>query len=303
MEVVCIGNATLDVFVHLQGTHLKGRELCLRPGKKIEADRIFFASGGSATNTSVSFARLGIETGIVCALGKDGSAKRIVSELRREKIDCRGIVRLSKFQTAYSAILTGFGADRIILTYGGATTHLEKENQVDWGLLKKTEWVYAGSFHSKPKILKKIFDFAYGKGVLVAWNPGRSELKQGLKKLRALLSKTTVLFLNKGEAEELAKGKDLKKNLQKLQGLVPLVVITLGAKGSIAFDGKKFYRQSAKKAKVFDTTGCGDAFNSGFVAAIIRGKGIKGALKLGSENAASVIGFAGAKNRLLRKKI
>lgn len=303
LDVISVGNATLDVFVHVANRHLKSGKLCLEQGSKIEVDNISFATGGGATNTAVAFSRLGLKTGIVCALGKDESAKKILKELKKEKVDCAGIAEIPKFKTAYSAILTGFGGDRVILTYGGATGHLEKESLIKWKFLEKAQWVYAGSFHSEPRLLKKIFGFACEKGILVAWNPGKSELKQGIKKLRPLLEKTTVLFLNEEEAEMLARKKSAKGNLKKLQETVPLVIITLGAKGSIAFDGFKYYKQRAKRTKVLDTTGAGDAFNAGFLAGIIKERGIAESLKLGSENSASVIKYGGAKNRLLRKKI
>ncbi|MDD5148551.1 MAG: carbohydrate kinase family protein [Candidatus ainarchaeum sp.] len=302
-EVVCFGNATIDVFVHLQNEHLHGNRLCLRPDSKIDADRIFFGTGGGATNTAVGLSRLGLKTGIVCALGKDENSKKVLKELEKEKIDCSGIVKLANYNTAYSVILTGFGADRIILSFAGATRHLENEKQVNWKFLEKSEWFCVSSLHSKPGLLKKIFSFAEKKAILVAWNPGKSELRQGFGKLRQLLEKTSILFLNETEAELLTGKKGAKQNLEKLQKIVPLVVITLGAGGSTAFDGKKFFFERARKVRVLDSTGCGDAFKSGFLAAIIRGKGIKQGLYLGSENAAQEIQFLGAKNNLIRKKI
>jgi ribokinase len=302
-EIVCFGNATIDVFVHLAEEHLQKGKLCLLPDSKTEVDNIFFATGGSATNTAVAFSRLGLKTGIVCAVGTDENAKKIVLELEKEKVDCSAIVKMKNYKTAYSVILTGFGADRIILTFAGATRHLDSEKQINWKFLEKAEWFYVGSLHSKPKLLQKIFDFAEKKAILVAWNPGRKELKQGLEKLMPLLKKTTVLFLNSAEAEFLAKAKSPEKNLKKLQKIVPLAVITIGAKGSIAFDGKKIFGQKTRKVKVVDSTGCGDAFNSAFLAAIIRGYSIKAALALGTENAESTIQFLGAKNKLIKKKL
>ena len=302
-EVVCFGNATIDVFVHLAEEHLQNGKLCLLPDSKISVDKIFFSTGGGATNTAVGLRKLGLKTGIVCAVGKDENAKKILEELKKENIDCSAVVKMRDYKTAYSVILTGFGADRIILTFGGATRHLESESQINWDFLQEAEWFCVSSLHSKPKLLEKIFSFAEKKAILVAWNPGRSELKQGFKKLLPLLKKTTVLLLNNAEAEFLAKTKGTKENLKKLQKAVPLVVITLGKKGSIAFDGQRFYSEKARKVRVLDSTGCGDAFNSGFIASIIRGKTISQALKLGSENAAQEIQFLGAKNNLIEKKL
>ncbi|MGD9210986.1 MAG: PfkB family carbohydrate kinase [Desulfobacteraceae bacterium] len=46
-----------------------------------------------------------------------------------------------------------------------------------------------------------------------------------------------------------------------------LIVLTLGSDGSIAFYGSKSYQQRTLITNnVVDTTGCGDAFQAGFVS-------------------------------------
>jgi len=52
---------------------------------------------------------------------------------------------------------------------------------------------------------------------------------------------------------------------------------------------------------VLDTTGAGDAFNSGFVGALVQGKNIEEAIGWGMANSNSVIQSLGAKNVLLTK--
>ena len=301
-DVVSIGNATMDVFIEIECKKRKGDYMMLPFGSKQEGKSIFYATGGGATNTSVAFSRLGLKTGILAAVGKDSSAKTILDELKAEKIDTSMVVKLDRFNTAYSAIITGLNFNRIIFTYGGATTHLQSESKINWEKLGTAKWFYVSSFHSKPSLLKKIFSFAEKKGIRIAWNPGKSELKHGVKKLTPLLKKAGVLFLNAEEAKILTGKSGARENLKALQKHVPLVVITQGKKGSVAFDGKRFYRRGVHKVKVADTTGAGDAFNSGFLAAIIKGKQIKKALGLGTRNAEGVIVEKGAKNNLLTKK-
>jgi sugar/nucleoside kinase (ribokinase family) len=300
-DVVSIGNATMDVFIELEAK-AKGNYLALPCGSKQEAKGIFYATGGGATNTAVGFARLGLRTGILAAIGKDDSGKAVLRELEKEGVDTSLVVKLPEFKTAYSAIITGKGIDRIILTYGGATTHLRKTSDINWGRLGKSRWFYVSSFHSKLALCKKIFAFARKRGVGVAWNPGKSELKMGLKALAGLLRNTSVLLLNGEEAELLTGKSGVRENLVRLQEFVPTVVITRGKGGSEAFDGKGFYSEGTRKVKVTDRTGAGDAFNVGFITAMVWGKGIKKALQLGARNAEAVLVAMGAKNNLLTKK-
>jgi sugar/nucleoside kinase (ribokinase family) len=297
-DVVCVGNATIDVFISLKGTVKKGK-LLLETGTKKEVDSIFYSTGGGATNTAVGFRRLGLKVGVLAAVGNDPGGKIVLRELRREEVSTRLVTRLSGYDTAYSAILTGFGADRIILVYGGATRHLEEERRIHWDWLRGTKWLHVSSFHAEPKVLEKILEFAEKNGISVSFNPGMSEVKLGLKKLAALLKKVDILLLNRHEAGLLTKEKQVKKQLKKLQVLAPLVVVTEGSKGAHAFDGSYYYKKPAYRVKVFDTTGAGDAFHSGFVAAIAKGHSVEKAMDFGTANAQSVIMYLGAKNRLL----
>jgi sugar/nucleoside kinase (ribokinase family) len=57
----------------------------------------------------------------------------------------------------------------------------------------------------------------------------------------------------------------------------------------------------AEKVKVIDTTGAGDAYAAGFLYALIKGKSIEEAGKLGNKLAAYCITTMGARTALPRK--
>jgi fructoselysine 6-kinase len=83
-----------------------------------------------------------------------------------------------------------------------------------------------------------------------------------------------------------------------------IVVITLGRDGSMAYDGRKIYKQRIiREQKRVDTTGVGDAHNSAFVCGLELYDGdIQKALSLGARNSSAVISAQGAQNGLLKKK-
>jgi len=301
LDVVSIGNATIDTFICMKGKVKKGN-LVLPTGSKEEIESIFYATGGGATNTATGFKRLGLKTGVLAAIGHDPAGQIILRELREEGINTRMVMRLDDYKTAYSAILTGHGHDRIILVYGGATRHLGEERRIHWTWLKQAKWIHLTSFHSKPGIIEKILGFAEKNGISVSFNPGMSEIRLGFKKLAPMLRKVDILLLNKNEAGLLTREKNVKKQLAKLQELVPIVVITDGKKGAHAFDGIWHYYKPSYDVKIADTTGAGDAFHSGFVAAIVKGHTIEKALDYGNGNAQSTIMHFGAKNNLLTQR-
>ncbi len=140
------------------------------------------------------------------------------------------------------------------------------------------------------------------KGARILFNPSLYLAEKGKKYLEPVLKLCSILILNKEEAAELAGVGEMKSTLKKLQRIVPTVVITDGPKGAFAYDGNKQYYAPAKRVKVEDTTGAGDAFSSAFLASTMLGNNIRTALKWGAVQAGSVIQHYGATNKLLSRK-
>ena len=92
-DIVTIGAATQDVFIkskkfeELRDPHAPdGFDACVPLGSKIDVDDLFFSTGGGATNSAVTFARLGFKTACLSRLGQDMTGSTILAELKKEKI-------------------------------------------------------------------------------------------------------------------------------------------------------------------------------------------------------------------------
>src|SRR3989344_3867046 len=298
LDVVSVGSATEDVFVHVRGK-LDGEKFCLIPGSKIDIEKMETFTGGGATNTSVAFSRLGLNAGILSVVGNDEAAHTVEKNLRDEKVSTEFLVK-TKGNTQYSVILTGFGKDRIILYYSNHTTLGKTKNNLQ---KINAKWFYISSLHEKPDFLKKIVAHAKKTKSKIAFNPGQQELELGVSGFKKLFGKIDVLILNKEEALKLTGSADPHRNLEKLSEIAEFVVITAGKDGAFATDGNRIYSaKSFEKIEVLDATGAGDAFGSGFVSGIIKGKGIEEGLRRGTLNANSVIMYLGTKNILLTEK-
>lgn len=71
---------------------------------------------------------------------------------------------------------------------------------------------------------------------------------------------------------------------------VEIMIATLGNQGSIAYDGKRFYKQPAiPVSQVVNTVGAGDSFFAGFIASFINGMPIEGCLETGAKRASKII--------------
>ena len=306
-DVVSIGGATGDfMFYSGEGELIatsnltKQKLLAFEYGAKIIADKLYKTYGGGAANTSVSFAHLGLKAGIISKVGLDEEGKKVVDNLKKKGVDTRFIKYDKHNSTAFSMILTVKGTENehIVFAHRGASDVLSAK---DLSLDKiKSGWFYITSL---PKIgWEGIMDLVIKANSKIAWNPGSMQLKR-LSRMKKYLPRVKLLLLNKDEALEFKKLKNIKGLLKYIKNLGPeIVVITDGSVGAYAYDGKKYYFIKALKTKSVDTVGVGDAFSSAFTGALIYGNNIKIALKWGVSNSASVVSKIGAQNGLLSKR-
>ncbi len=306
-DVITVGGATRDIMFYSgegelvsTGNLTKQKLLAFEYGAKIMADDLFFSFGGGAANTAVSFASLGLKTGTVCRLGGDENGRAALANLKNRGVETKFIKIDHSKKTGFSMILTLNTAakEHILFTYRGASDDL---SVADLPLIQlNTDWFYVSSLPEKSwdKIMKAVI----GQKKKLAWNPGVKQLAD-LAKVKKFLPQTSVLILNRDEALEFKKLKNIKNLIKYIKDLGPkAVVITDGEEGAYAYDGKKYYFLKARPAKNADTVGVGDAFASAFTSALIYGKSIKDALKWGITNSASVVAKIGAQNGLLSKK-
>lgn len=324
-DIITIGTATRDIFLTSSifkilhdPKHLKrigfstGEAQCFALGGKIEVDEPIFATGGGATNAAVTFGRQGFKTTALIKIGQDESAESILKELRKEKVIPLVICEKNK-ATAFSTILLAPSGERTILVYRGASEDL-KIKEIHFNGLK-SRWVYISPGKIPYSVIEKVFKYFSKNKTLIAFNPSKYFLDMGIKKLKPLLSKSKVVFLNREEASYLTKTnyKKEKEIFRKLDKMIDgIAVMTEGGKGVLVSDGQRIYSAGIFKGKVVDRTGAGDAFGSGFVSGLLRRKekcdkgfcrmdNIKYAIQLGSANATSVIEHIGAKEGILKK--
>jgi sugar/nucleoside kinase (ribokinase family) len=105
-----------------------------------------------------------------------------------------------------------------------------------------------------------------------------------------------VLFGNEHEVRHLTGCGELADCLNALSPKVGTLVVTQGAAGATAVqDGQRVDAPAAPVQEVIDTTGAGDLFAAGFIAARCRGRELKACLEAGAIAAAEVISHFGAR--------
>ena len=313
-DFLTIGGATRDIMFNIgdgqavADKDLKKRGLlAFKLGAKIAVADVNLTLGGGAANTAVALAKLGFKVATVLRIGDDDNGEAVLKKLYKQGVDTAFVQHDSRQPTGFSVILMPAGAIDKERQYVAFLDRSANENlslpQNQWRSVKP-RWVYVTSLPEKqwPEIMKSVDLIIKKRRAKLIWNPGSRQLRQA-KETKKFLAPVEVLILNRDEAVKLTgrRGVNVKILLKAIRRLGPkIVVVTSGAKGADAYDGKEFYHQKALGKKVADTTGVGDAFGAGLVAGLVRYRGdLTQALYLGAKNSASVIALVGAQNGLL----
>ncbi|RAI15533.1 MAG: hypothetical protein DKM22_02825 [Candidatus Melainabacteria bacterium] len=326
MKVVTIGSATMDVFVECDEANIvsvsspqrKAEFMSYPYGAKTEISKFASNVGGGGVNTALNFANLGFETSAVCKIGNDIYSREILEVLGKSTLDLSNIIQVDNVSTGFSIILLSFQGDRTVLAQRGANATLKK-NEINFDAIKNADLLYIAPLSGESnKVLTDIVEFAQNNGVNVCFNAGTTSLKKGFNYIKKIADTAGVTVMNKEEASMCTKIEvrpdsreecfstylihpDIKSMLQTLKvGEKQVVVITDGARGVYAYDGKTYYRCPEFPAKVLSTLGAGDAFASTFCAALHRTNlDIGKSLMYGAVNSASVVSKFGASEGFL----
>lgn len=309
-QITVIGGAVYDIMFYADNVLLiDNRQDILRQklaafeyGAKVYSDKVYLVNGGSGANVAVALANFGLKTQLLCRLGHDFLGQDIVANLKKKKVSTKLIQFDHKHQTGLSFVANvGKDNEHVIFAYRGANDYLDLDvNKIN------TPFVYLTSLPKNyTKQMDRLFHKISKKKIKLAWNPGTYQLQLPAKKLREYFSQTHILIVNRDEALEILAKHQVKNNIKELLKNLhkfgqKITVITDGAKGSYAFDGEQVFFQAVKKVKTLNTTGAGDSFGSGFLAAWIKYRDIKKALALGSYNSAAVVSKIGAQVGLLQ---
>lgn len=312
-DIITFGSGTRDVYLIGKGFKIveekkffSGKGLAVSLGGKIEVENILFRTGGGATNTAATFKKQGFKVAWCGMIGRDLGGREIVRQLKGLGIRTGLIFKTDKKPTNYSVILCAPEApdkERTILVYHGASSELSA-NLIPWKKLR-ANWFYLAPLSGKTAgLFAGLASFAVSRGIRIAVNPGNTQLKMTGTKLRSILAKTDILFLNQEEAAMLVGKKYIldRELLKKVWHICKsIAVITKGPLGAAATDGKDIFTIPVLKTKVIDRTGAGDSFCAGFLSEYIRSNSIERALQLGIANSAANIAKWGAKEDLLPK--
>lgn len=237
--------------------------------------------GGKGSNQAVAAARAGAATRFIGAVGDDVFAAGARTFHRTEGIDTHLVAR-PPHATATAAILVDAAGHNQIVVALGASAHL-RPRDVSPALLRGARVVVC-QHEANLAINAHVFRAARRADATTVLNPApmRADFDP------AILRLVDVLIPNESECVALARHFDPTSPLTEaaLAGLppddlqrlcrrfaVPLVIVTLGARGCFVSRADGGELIAGHKVKAVDTTGAGDAFVGAFAAGLVRFSG------------------------------
>ena len=188
----------------------------------------------------------------------------MLDELRLRGVGVDGVRVDAATPTGVSVILSR-GDDRAILTALGTIGALSVDDVVS--ALGGVRHVHVSALGLQPALaagLPSLATAVHGAGATISADPNQDPSGGWSFALDGL----DLVFPNAAEARALAGVDDVEAAAAALAARGPLVVVTLGAEGALAHDGERLVRAAAPAPPaVVDSTGAGDSFAAGFLAA------------------------------------
>ena len=303
-KALVVGSSLIDLFLRPDESHttITNEHVSLLLGDKIPTEIDTMSLGGNGSNVSVALARLGISTSFYTWLGNDILSTEIENTIEKEGLELLTEEERSG-KTGLSVILN-FGKDRIIFSHHETRNHVFAPPSIQPDLIYLTS---VGD--SWKEAYESVIEFAQQTNAQLAFSPGSKQIENVSDIIIKTLSKTTLLFVNKQEANRILKhvgeeSDDMKAILANLALLGPKIVsVTDGERGAFArsADGQFFTIAALPNDNAINKAGAGDAYASGFLTSYLLGHDIPAAMGWGGHNASSVMKKIGAQDGLLRE--
>lgn len=234
------------------------------PNAKMRISSHSISCGGQIATTLCTCASLGLRAKYLGATGTDDNGRRIRAELTGRGIDMSDAV-IRDVPNRFAVILVGEGAGERIVLWDRPTELSLRARELPPEVLTTARVVHVDDTDQDAAI--RAASIARGAGVHVT-----SDIDRVTPRTEALVGAVSIAILAEQVPEALTGEKDLERALRKLRRIQPgMLVVTLGARGSMLLDGDRVYHEPAFRVDVVDTTGAGDVFRGAFIYALLRG--------------------------------
>jgi len=311
-DVVAIGDAIVDVIATCDDSFIAERGLTKGSMQLLttaEADELYAAmgparesSGGSAANSMAGLAGLGLDVAFIGQVADDQLGEIFAHDMTSLGVRFETAPLSDGPPTGRCLILVTPDAQRTMNTSPGASHELTPQ-ALDEALIRSAEVTFLEGYLWGPErprqAMLRAAEIAHQAERTVAFTLSESLCIPGRREgVRSMIDAGTVdlLFGNEDEIRHLTGCDSLDASIAELERSVKTLVVTKGADGALAVEGgRRVEVAAASVVRVVDTTGAGDLFAAGFLAARCRGRDLAACLDAGAKCAAEVISHFGAR--------
>lgn len=260
--IVCYGELLVDMIATTTGDLTRSHSFL----KKF---------GGAPANVAMGVAKLGTPVTFMGKVGDDPFGRFLKNTLEKNHVQTHSLILSKTEKTTLAFVSLDAQGQRDFFFYKGAH---EAITAAEVELPKDTFVFHFGSLtqtnNAAYNATDKLITQARKQGAIISYDPNvRESLWGNLNLARdvilATVKKVDILKVNEVEAKLITNQDDMQKAVQMLwRDNLDALFITIGEKGVFYKTKKQEGQVPTIPVNVIDTTGAGDAFNSGYLYAM-----------------------------------
>ncbi len=276
LDLVTVGEAFQDlIFVGLPHQP--------RSGEELKTAQFIDTIGGGAVITATAASRLGLRTSVISGLSAD-AARAAARASASASSTCDATASRTP-----SASRSRPRHDRSFVTFNGVNDRLQPRLPAAVARQRASHVHFA---FSPENCLRwtRIVERLRAAGQTTSWDFGWNPSLRTRPGFARLVGSVDFLFVNEAESLLYARTRRSDGAIAHWRGAARNTVVKLGRRGSRWIAGSRDLSAPAPRVRAVDTTGAGDAFNGGFLFALLRGRPPRECLRVGN--------FVGARSTL-----
>lgn len=296
IDIISVGYPSLDRIIKAESTP----EL-FKTTNIINKDNNKVYYGGCSVNIAYTASKLGVKTALMMSVGNDFEEVGYKAFLENVGIDLKGVTQIESDITSSCYLIENEVGNHITLFYPGAMKDIYKV-EIDYDLIKRANYgvITVGSLQYNTKFANACNQ----ENVPIIFGM-KCDFKVFPKEiLQDLLEKSSIIFMNEGESEEIKKVLEYKDIRELFNNkYCKALIITKGEKGSTVIykeneQMQEDFIKAVKPNQVVDTVGVGDSYMAGFIYGLKQGYNYKKCAEFGATVASFIIEAMGGLNNV-----
>lgn len=299
MRCFVLGDISVDLIYFLE--HIP------EPGEEVEAKRALMKPGGAGATLAAQLASLGHKVYLAGRVGQDPFREVALSEVSKAGVDLRYLQEDPTNTTSSVLILLIPGGERSMVSAGGASRYLDAAefkprslDQVDVVVMS----AYALVGGPQREYAVKVLDAAKKRGLPIFVDMGTGAVRAVGREILEYVRGVPYLLMNQQELLDLTGASTITEGIAELHTYgLDTVIVKVGPLGSIVVTpNQQELVEPFPMEDIVDTTGSGDAYTAAFAHAVMDGRDLLTAARLGNWAGALAATAVGAQGRLITSK-